>query len=98
MALTKKFLKTKPVCKVTFSYEAPELEEVALVGDFNDWNAEATPLKKLKNGTFKVVVDLETKKEYEYKFLSNGNYINDLEADAMVYNSYANAENSLVKL
>ena len=76
MALTKKFLKTKPVCKVTFSYEAPELEEVALVGDFNDWNAEATPLKKLKNGTFKVVVERHTSNT---RFISNlivFNYLN----------------------
>ncbi len=98
MAISKKFLKSKPVCKVTFAYPAPELKELALVGDFNDWNATKTPMKKLKNGVFKVVVDLDVEKSYEYKFLSNGEYLNDNEPDAFVFNEYANSENSLVKL
>lgn len=98
MAVSKKFLKSKPVCKVTFAYSAPELKELSLVGDFNEWNSTATPMKKLKNGTFKVVVDLEVKKSYEYKFVADGEYINDSEADALVFNKFANAENSLVEL
>ncbi|MGY5351251.1 isoamylase early set domain-containing protein [Wenyingzhuangia sp. IMCC45533] len=98
MATSKKFLKTKPVCKVTFAYAAPEVEELSLVGDFNNWDTTSTPMKKLKNGTFKVVVDLEVKKSYEYKFVADGNYINDNEPDAYVFNEFANAENSLVEL
>lgn len=98
MALSKKFLKTKPICKVTFSYKAPKIKEIVLVGDFNNWDATATPLKKLKNGTFKVVVDVEIDKNYEYKFLSDGNYFNDSEADDLVFNDYANTKNSLLKV
>ena len=96
MAVSKKFLKSKPVCKVTFAYDAPEVEELALVGDFNNWDATATPLKKLKNGTFKVVINLETEKSYEYKYLSNGEYFNDPEPEALIFNEYANTENSLL--
>ncbi len=98
MAISKKFLKSKPICKVTFSYDAPEVEEMTLVGDFNEWDTETTPLKKLKSGKFKVVVDLEVGKSYEYKFVADGKYINDSEPDALVFNQYANAENSLVKI
>ena len=98
MAVTKKFLKTKPVCKVTFSISAPEATEVVLVGDFNEWDATASPLKKLKNGTFKVVVDLESKKSYEYKYVIDGEYTNDDEPEALVFNEFANAENSIVTL
>ncbi|ANW95674.1 glycoside hydrolase [Wenyingzhuangia fucanilytica] len=98
MAITKKFLKSKPVCKVTFSISAPEATEVVLVGDFNEWDSTTTPLKKLKNGTFKVVVDLETEKSYEYKYILDGEYVNDDEPEALIFNEYANAENSLVAL
>lgn len=98
MSVSKKFLKSKPVCKVTFAYKAPEVKELSLVGDFNEWNTTSTPLKKLKNGTFKVVVDLEVDKSYEYKFVADGNYINDNESDGLIYNEYANSENSLLEL
>ena len=38
MAISKKFLKSKPVCKVTFELEGVEAETVVAVGDFNNWN------------------------------------------------------------
>ena len=46
--LKKQFLKTKEVCKVTFSLpEAVQGETVFLVGDFNNWdefgNADEAP-------------------------------------------------------
>ena len=49
MSISKKFLKSKPVCKVTFTVPAEEAKNVAVVGSFNEWNQKATPLKKLKN-------------------------------------------------
>ena len=57
MAISKQYLKSKPVCKVTFSILAEDAKKVSLVGSFNEWNAKATPLKKLKNRTFKGPVD-----------------------------------------
>lgn len=98
MSISKKFLKSKPVCKVTFAYKAPEVKELSLVGDFNEWNTSATPLKKSKNGTFKVILDLDVNKSYEYKFVADGEYVNDNEAEALVYNDYANSENCLISL
>ena len=59
MAIKKQYLKSKPVCKVTFSIEAEDAKKVSVVGSFNDWNAKKAPLKKLKNGTFKGTLDLE---------------------------------------
>ena len=37
MSIKKQFIKTKPVCKVTFSLEAKEANQVSVIGDFNDW-------------------------------------------------------------
>ena len=52
MSIKKQFIKTKPVCKVTFSIEAKEAKLASVVGDFNNWNPEEGTLSKLKNGTF----------------------------------------------
>ena len=40
MAIKKQFLKSKPVCKVTFSLPAEEAKKVSVVGSFNEWNAK----------------------------------------------------------
>ena len=52
MAISKQYLKSKPVCKVTFSVPAKDADEVTVVGTFNEWDTKSTTLKKLKNGTF----------------------------------------------
>ena len=98
MAITKQYLKTKPVCKVTFSVPAKDADQVAVVGSFNAWDTEAVTLKKLKNGTFKGTVDLEKDNSYEFRYVVDGTYINDDQADAYVWNDYAAAENGVLSL
>jgi 1,4-alpha-glucan branching enzyme len=98
MAIKKQFLKSKPVCKVTFILQAKEANNVAVVGSFNNWNAESTPLKKLKNGSFKGTVDLKAANSYEFRYLVDGAYLNDAQADSFVWNDYAGAENSVLAL
>lgn len=98
MAIIKKFLKTKPVCKVTFSLPIENANEVYLVGDFNKWDKNATPLKKLKKGGFKANLDLPIDQNYQYRFIVDGKYTNDTEAEALVFNEYANTENCLISL
>ena len=98
MAISKKFLKSKPVCKVTFTVPAEEAKTVAVVGNFNEWNEKATPLKKLKNGSFKGTVDLESGKSYEFRYLVDGEYQNETEADAFAWSDFAGAENSVLSL
>jgi 1,4-alpha-glucan branching enzyme len=72
MAIKKQFVKTKPVCKVTFSVEAKEAAEVAVVGDFNNWDPKEGALNKLKNGTFKGVFSIDKDAEYEFKYVIDG--------------------------
>jgi len=95
--LKKQYLKSKPVCKVTFyTPESIEAEEVNLVGDFNSWNEDATPMEKLKDGRFKVVLPLETDNEYQFRYLVNGaEWHNDWEADKYVPNPFL-GDNSVV--
>ena len=98
--IAKKFLKSKPVCKATFSLPveaAPEAKQVAIVGDFNEWNAtEAPVMKKQKNGIFKATVELEAGKEYQFRYLIDGEtWENDWQADAYVPNEFG-LDNSVV--
>ena len=46
MAVKKQFLKTKPVCKVTFTVEAQDADKAFVCGDFNDWSQTQHELKK----------------------------------------------------
>ncbi|KAB1068391.1 glycoside hydrolase [Tamlana haliotis] len=98
MAIKKQYLKSKPVCKVTFSIDAAEAEKVALVGSFNDWSTEETELKKLKSGTFKGTVNLDAGSSYEFKYVVDGVYENDEAADAYAWSDFAGAENSVLNL
>jgi 1,4-alpha-glucan branching enzyme len=98
MAIKKQFLKSKPVCKVTFILAAEEAKSAAVVGSFNEWNEKTTPLKKLKNGTFKATVDLESEKSYEFRYLVDGTFVNDEEADSYIWNDYAGTENGVLEL
>ena len=98
MAIKKQFLKSKPVCKVTFTVAAEEASNVAVIGSFNEWNAESTPLKKLKNGSFKGTVDLESNTSHEFKYLIDGAYVNENEADGYAWSDFAGADNSVITL
>ena len=98
MAIKKQFVKTKPVCKVTFSVEAKEASQASVVGDFNNWKAEEGVLNKLKNGTFKGVFDLDKDAAYEFKYIIDGEYVNEPEADSFKWNDFAGTENGVLEV
>jgi 1,4-alpha-glucan branching enzyme len=69
--------KTKAVVKkIQFESRAPEAQEVCLVGDFNNWDSSANPMKKDKKGIWKTTLSLKPGR-YEYRFLVDGNWEND---------------------
>jgi 1,4-alpha-glucan branching enzyme len=103
MAITKQYLKSKPVVKVTFSLPAEAVEKtekVSLIGEFNGWNPEeAIALKKQKDGSFKCSLDLVPGKEYQFRYLlDNDKWENDWEADKYVPAGVDAEENSVVVL
>ncbi|MGC9457245.1 MAG: isoamylase early set domain-containing protein [Halothiobacillaceae bacterium] len=102
MSLQKKFLKTKPVCKVTFTLppeHVGEVQTVHLAGDFNSWSMEAHPLKRKKDGSYSITVDLEKDGEYHFKYVVDGEqWLNDDEPDAYAPSPMdPAAENSLIR-
>lgn len=98
MAISKQYLKSKPICKVTFSILAEEAKEVSVVGSFNEWDTQAAPLKKLKNGTFKGIVSLDKDSSHEFKYVVDGAYVNDDAADAYAWSDFASADNGVINL
>ncbi|MBU2995146.1 isoamylase early set domain-containing protein [Cellulophaga baltica] len=98
MAISKQYLKSKPVCKVTFTVPASEAKKVYVIGDFNEWNPEKGSLRKLKNGTFKGTMDLPKETSYEFRYLVDDTYVNDNEADSFKWNDFAGAENAVLQL
>lgn len=100
MSLKKQYLKNKPICKVTFklSKEAVGTARTAhLVGEFNGWDVYRTPMKKLKDGTFTVTLDLDVGREYQFRYLIDETvWENDWNADKYVPAPFGNCENSVV--
>ena len=99
MSLKKQYLKSKAVCKVTFTLpkEAAGAAKTAhVVGDFNDWNVRANVMKKLRDGTLTATITLERGREYQFRYLLDGAiWENDWNADKYVQNSFG-SENSVV--
>jgi 1,4-alpha-glucan branching enzyme len=82
--------------KVTFyTHRLPEAEAVHLVGDFNDWDQLAHPMSRLKDGRFKTVLKLEPGKEYQFRYMVDGEWHNEWEADRYVPNPFS-GDNSVV--
>lgn len=98
MAVLKKYLKSKPICKVTFELKDLNVKNVSVVGNFNNWNTKASPLTKFKNGKFKITLDLEANNSYEFRYFADGSYINDSQADGYNWNNYASADNCILTL
>lgn len=96
MSIKKQFIKTKPVCKVTFSVVAKEASQASVVGDFNNWNVSKGILSKLKNGTFKGVFDINKDASYEFKYVIDGEFVNEPEADSFRWNEFAGNENGIL--
>jgi 1,4-alpha-glucan branching enzyme len=102
MSIKKRFLKSRPECKVTFRLsgeQAEEAETVHVVGDFNDWETTATPMKKLKSGDFTVTLDLDVDQEYEFRYLiDQAAWQNDQTADRYVPTPFPSIKNSVLVL
>jgi 1,4-alpha-glucan branching enzyme len=99
MSLKKQFDEKKRVCKVTFTLAKDIVNyanRINLAGDFNNWDIESIPMKKLKGGEFSVSIDLEKGREYQFKYLIDGlGWLNEKEADRHVLNGFQ-TENSVI--
>lgn len=86
-----------PLAPVTFVFYAPKAKSVSLVGTFNDWNPEKTPMNRGKDGTWSVQVSLPQGR-HEYLFLVDGSrYESDPNALELRQDGMGN-ENAVLRL
>lgn len=80
--------------RVNFSLHAPGARDVYLAGTFNDWDPQSRPLRCDKKGNWRTWMNLPTG-QHEYRFIVNGDWQEDPQADARAVNPYG-AFNSVV--
>ena len=102
MTIRKQPLKSKSACKVTFKIPSPVSNSVKsawVVGEFNGWSPLATPMKRSKAGGFSATVELETGRDYQFRYLlGQSHWENDPEADDFVPTPFGDSQNSVIRL
>jgi len=102
MSIKKQILKSKPVCKVTFKLEKEQANQataISVLGDFNQWDEAAGEMKALKDGSFTLTLELETGREYQFRYLADGQqWLNEPEADSFVASEFGDSENCVISL
>jgi 1,4-alpha-glucan branching enzyme len=73
--------------RTEFSLLAPQARSVFLSGDFNEWSASSHPLKKDKEGMWKISISLDPG-QYQYRFLVDGEWQNDPASPECVANPF----------
>ena len=85
MSITKKYSKDKAACEVSFhyvNYDELHPQTVFLVGDFNNWVTDATPMQMVEDGSFRVTISLDAFSTYQFRYLIDGeHWENDDHAD-----------------
>ncbi len=73
--------------QIEFAFDAPEAKKVCIAGTFNDWNTKSMPLKKGKDGTWRIMVQLSPGR-YEYKYFVDGTWAQDIPGAALAPNPF----------
>ncbi len=96
--IKKEYLKCRNVCRATFKLPkiaVHDAKRVCIVGDFNNWNIHANPMKKLKNGDYTIRVDLDKEKEYQFRYLiDESKWENDWNTDKYMKSHYGDCDNA----
>jgi 1,4-alpha-glucan branching enzyme len=96
--IRKIFIETESglVARVTFILpNSTWADTIYLVGDFNEWNHSSHPFQHGRDGTWILTIDLEVGRCYQFRYLHDGEWINDSQADGFVGNPHG-SDNSLV--
>lgn len=100
--MKKTVLKTRNACKVTFELPKAAVagaKKIFVVGDFNEWRENETSLKKRKDGSFSVTLELPRGRSYRFRYLLDGKrWENDWSADRYEPSGLGGEENSVVEV
>ena len=73
----------------------PDAQEVGVAGSFNDWHPSVTPMIRLDNGKWAKQLALLPGR-YEYRFIVDGEWVDDPAATELIPNSFGTANAVLV--
>ncbi len=86
----------KATCRIIFTLpEQIWADEVFLVGSFNDWSETSHPLLQSNSGEWRITLDLPCGQRYEFRYLCDGEWLNDNTADGYLENPHG-SHNSVV--
>lgn len=83
---------------VTFDLPAElDIEQAAVVGEFNDWDETANPMSTQDDGRWSATVALEPNRSYRFRYhLGADRWENDWNADHYVGNDFGGADSVVV--
>ena len=92
--LKKNYTPTGRSCRITFKVPATiEAEKVALLGEFNAWDAESHPLTRRKDGSHSTTISLAAGQDYRFRYLlDREQWVDDEEADREVSNGFGTSD------
>lgn len=96
--IQKQFIKSGKTTKCRLTFTLPEeiwADEVFLVGSFNNWDETAHPLRQTNSGEWRIILDLPANAEYQFRYLCDGEWLNDSSADGYQENPHG-SHNSVV--
>jgi 1,4-alpha-glucan branching enzyme len=100
--LKRQYQADNKTCKVTFTTDpgiTKDAKKVAVVGNFNDWDATANPMKRRKDGSFAATVKLACGERYQFRYLIDGSlWENDAAADGYVPTPFGDCDNSVIEV
>lgn len=71
-------------------------DRVAVASEFNNWDTYATPMHQDEDGVWRAIVDLPCGREYEFRYVVDGEWMTDLHADGFSTNEYG-TDNSVIR-
>ncbi|MBI1744845.1 isoamylase early set domain-containing protein [Candidatus Acetothermia bacterium] len=90
--IQKERVKQKDKHAITVTFTVPKdhpHKPLAVVGDFNNWDAMVNPFKKQRNGSYSATVALKAGQRYAFRYMcEGGNWCNDEAADDYEHNVF----------
>jgi 1,4-alpha-glucan branching enzyme len=80
---------------VEMKFTAPKARSVSVAGSFNGWDSQRTPLRKEAGGVWRAFVPLSPGR-YEYRFVVDGQWLEDPDAKESISNPYGGRNSVLV--
>jgi 1,4-alpha-glucan branching enzyme len=97
--IKKSYSKTGRSCRVTFDLP-PEVDAqtACVCGEFNDWDENSHPMKRRRDGSFRLTISLKPGRQYRFRYLLDGErWESDEAADGYVSNPFG-SDDSVVEI